>query len=74
MWHDEGLWETADEKAERLEREASDEGQEFQRQQLVSAQQQMTGDSNVRVGPIVDASQLAPSEWPGEVIDRRTRR
>lgn len=73
MWHEEGLWETADEKAERLEKEATDEGREFQREQLVSAQQQIAPDSNVRVGPLVDASQLAPSEWPGEVIDRRRR-
>jgi hypothetical protein len=29
--------------------------------------------ANITVGAKVDASQLAPGEWPGEVIDLRRR-
>lgn len=72
-WHDEGLWLTTEEKAEQDAKQAAEQSEEFQREQLVSAGQQMGMAPDTRVGPLVDASQLAPQEWPGEVIDLRRK-
>lgn len=74
MWRDEGLWKPRAEMTD--DERAALDGREFsqlEQEQFVSAGQQMGLGENVRVGPMVDASQLAPGDWPGEVIDLRRR-
>ena len=72
MWRDEGLWKPRAEMTD--DQQAALDGREFERDQLVSTQQQLNPGANITVGPIFDASQLAPHEWPGDVIDLRTRK